>query len=258
MFERISCALLITLVLVCPAAAQDPPGETARRAASEDAVVTRIFRVEHADVRDIARVISIFGGRVQPEPDLGVIGWTGSESVLPAVEAAITNLDVAPVPEPNVQLTVDFLMASRSGGVSSVPADLEGVAAQLEQVFGYDTVRLLETTAMRVRHGSRGEINGVLPERLSGDREARYEFAFNRLLVTEDEDGRAIRIDTLRASVQAPQVAMVDGQPTVHWVDNGIRTDIDLREGRKAVIGKTAVEGGPETVFVVVTATIVQ
>jgi len=45
-------------------------------------------------------------------------------------------------------------------------------------------------------------------------------------------------------------------QDTTRYVQTGIETDIDLREGQKAVIGKTSIEGSAETVFVVVTGTI--
>jgi hypothetical protein len=258
MLKNISVQLVVWALMIVPVLAQD--GRPADASSADgNAIVTRIFPVEHARVQDLARVVSLFGGRVQPEPELGVIGWTGPESQLAAVESAIRSLDVAPVPEPNVELTVYFLKAARDGTMeSALPTALEGVATQLRQVFGFDTFRLLETTAMRVREGSRGALNGVLPERLSGDREARYEFGFDLLEVTEDEDGRSVRLDNLRASVQAPTVVMEDGQPKVHWVANGIRTDIDFREGHKAVIGKTSVQGGPETIFVVVTGSIVE
>lgn len=220
--------------------------------------VTQIFRVRYADVRDLANIIHLFRGRAQPEPELGVIAWTGPPSLLPAVEAAIRSLDVAPVPEPNVELTVYFLMATKEGPPStSVPADLDGVAVQLQEVFGYTSVRLIEVTAIRVRNGSQGKINGILPQRLADDREARYQFYFDKLHVTEDSSGRSIRLDRLNAGVQAPHNVVEGGQATTRYMQTGIQTDIDLREGQKAVIGKTSIEGGAETVFVVVTGTIV-
>lgn len=225
---------------------------------SEDReTVTQIFRIAHADVQDIASVISVFRGNVRPNPDLGVIAWTGLASELPAVEAAIRSLDVAPVPEPNVELKIYFLLASKDGvAKTSVPASLDGVARQLEDVFGYTSVGLIEVTAMRVRNGSHGKINGILPKRLSDDREARYSFGFEKLFVTKDSSGRSIRIDGLNAGVQAPQTFLEDGREVTRYLQTGIETDIDLRDGQMAVIGKTSIEGGAETVFVVVTGTI--
>lgn len=75
---------------------------------------------------------------------------------------------------------------------------------------------------------------------------------------TVSPSGRSIRLDSLRASVVTPTQVVVDGQPTTCMVDTGIRTDIDLREGQKAVIGKASISGGTETVFVVVTGSIVE
>lgn len=253
MFKKLCVQLLVLAVVVGPVVAQDAAPD------SGSDLVTEIFKIEYGDVRNIADVISLFGGRVQPEPELGVIGWTGPKSQLPAVEAAIRSLDVAPVPEPNVELTVWFLMAINDGsGTVSVPASLDGVAVQLQDVFGYDSVRLIETTALRVRNGSRGELNGILPQRLDDDREARYEFGFRRLWVNEDESGRSIRLDGLSTGVKAPHMVMENGQRTTRYMTTGVSTDIDLRENQKAVIGKTSLEGGAETVFIVVTGTIIE
>jgi hypothetical protein len=221
-------------------------------------IVTQIFRVAYGDVHDIASVISVFRGNVKPNPDLGVIAWTGLATELPAVEAAIRSLDVPPVPEPNVELKIYFLLAAKDKAVaSSVPAALDGVASQLHDVFGYSSVRLIEVTAMRVRNGSHGKINGILPQRLSDDREARYSFGFERLYVTKDASGRSIRLDGLNTGVQAPHTLVEDGREITRYMETGIQTDIDLREGQKAVIGKTSIEGGAETVFVVVTGTVI-
>lgn len=252
MFKEIGVLLSALVLSVGPVVAGDVEPESGRD------LVTQIFKIEYGDVRNIADVISLFGGRVQPEPELGVIGWTGPESQLPAVEAAIRSLDVAPVPEPNVELTVWFLLAVNDGlGTRSVPASLDGVAVQLQDVFGYDSVRLIETTALRVRNGSRGELNGILPQPSGEDREARYKFGFRRLWLNTDESGRSIRLDGLSAGVQAPHTVLEAGQRTTRYMETGVSTDIDIREGQKAVIGKTSVEGGEETVFIVVTGTII-
>ena len=56
----------------------------------------------------------------------------------------------------------------------------------------------------------------------------------------------------------APHTVMENGQSITRYMKTGIETDIDLREGQKAVIGKTSIEGGAETVFVVVTGTIIE
>ncbi len=260
MFRKSCVQLCVLTLLALPILAQEADtGQKPSSTATNEELVTRIFRIEYADIRDLASVINIFGGRVQAEPDLGVVGWTGPASLLPAVEAAIASLDVAPMPEPNVELTVYFLIATRDGaGASLVPAPLDGVAVQLQEVFGYGSVQLIESTAMRVRPGSRGDLNGFLPQRPGESIEARYEFSFRQLKVTEDERGRSIRLDGLQASIQTPRVVVESGEPTTRSVETGIRTDVDLREGQKAVIGKTTIEGGAEAIFVVVNGAIVE
>lgn len=258
--RSIHAVLIVAAMVLCPVAlAQETQALVEPTPTAEGDSVTQIFKVAFADVDDIAEVISLFRGIARPNKDLGVIAWTGPESLLPAVEAAISSLDVPPAPEPNVEITVWFLMAAKDGtGTRSIPASLDGVAAQLEDVFGYDSVQLIETTAIRVRHGSRGELNGILPKRLNDDREARYDFGFRRLWVSEDESGRSIRLDGLSTGVQAPHSLMEDGKPVTRYMQTGIHTDIDLRENQKAVIGKTSIEGGAETVFIVVTGKVIE
>jgi hypothetical protein len=263
MLEK-SVALFIAVVTACvlwspSVLAQETQTLVGPTPTAEGDSVTQIFKVAFADVNDIAEVISLFQGTARPNRDLGVIAWTGPGSLLPAVEAAIRSLDVPPVPEPNVEITVWFLMAAKSGtGTKSIPASLDGVAVQLEDVFGYDSVRLIETTAIRVRHGSRGDLSGILPKESDGDHEARYNFSFRRAWVSEDGSGRSIRLDGLSTGVHAPHTVIEDGKPVTRPMHTGISTDIDLRENQKAVIGKTSIEGGDATVFIVVTGKIVE
>lgn len=251
--------IIVALVATSVVAQETTTGLVSPTPTADGEQVTQIFKLQYADVDKVRPIIRLFGGRTEAVQDLGVVAWTGPPSQLPAVEAAIRSLDVAPVPEINVELTVYFLMATKEGTPStSVPAALDGVALQLQQVFGYASLSLIEVTALRVRNGSQGKINGILPKRLADDREARYEFYFDKLHVTEDADGRSIRLDRLNAGVQAPHTFVEDGQSTTRYMQTGIRTDIDLREGQKAVIGKTSIEGGAETIFVVVTGTIIE
>ena len=69
--------------------------------------------------------------------------------------------------------------------------------------------------------------------------------------------GRSGSTGCRRAS-RPPGWSSTSGEPTTRSVETGIRTDVDLREGQKAVIGKTTIEGGAEAIFVVVDGAIVE
>jgi hypothetical protein len=247
---RRSAFILATLVLVAVGAgAQPAPAPDG----GPDTWITHLFPVQHADVRDLADVLRMFPGIVNPQVDLGVIAWKGPEAALPAVEAAIASLDVPPAPAPNVELTAYLILASKGGRGGSPPAALADVAEQLEAVFGFDSLRLVETAVIRARDGSGGQVEGVLPE-LSGEgRPTRFRVGFKRLRVTGDDGGRSIRVDRFAATVLTPHTVVEQGQPSTQHLSVGIDTDIDLREGQKAVIGKTSLEGTAETLFVVIT-----
>lgn len=248
---RKSAFVLATLVVAAAAAgAQPSPGPEA----GPTEIVTHVFRVEHADVRDLVDVLRMFPGLVTPQSDLGVVAWKGPQTALPAIEAAIASLDVPPAPASNVELTAYLILASKGGpGGSPPPAALAGVAEQLESVFGFDSLRLVETAVIRARDGSGGQVEGVLPE-LSGEgRTTRFRVGFKRLRVTGDDGARSIRVDRFAATVLTPHTVVEQGQASTQHLSVGIDTDIDLREGQKAVIGKTSLEGTAETLFVVVT-----
>ena len=84
-------AVLSMIVVAVPAlvAAQQTEVPVEPVPAVEGDFVTKIFKINYADVKDIASVISLFGGGTRPNPTLRVIAWTGPAADLPAVEAAL-------------------------------------------------------------------------------------------------------------------------------------------------------------------------
>jgi len=48
------------------------------------------------------------------------------------------------------------------------------------------------------------------------------------------------------------------GEPTIHqYIDTGIATDVDIREGQKVVVGKANMDGSDRASIVVLTAKVV-
>jgi hypothetical protein len=78
--SAVICVVAFVVVAVIPAISQgQEKGKTlvSPTPTIDGDNVTQIFRIEFADVEDIASVISLFGGIVRPQPDLSVIAWTG-------------------------------------------------------------------------------------------------------------------------------------------------------------------------------------
>jgi hypothetical protein len=130
------------------------------------------------------------------------------------------------------------------------------VGQQLRNVFGVKSVRLLETVTIRSRENRPAETNGILPS-LARLEDATTFYAIRcrgvRVIPGESGPGR-IRLDDLRFSAKVP---LVLANNSVSYNDIGITTDVDVREGQKVVVGKSTIDKAAQSIFVVVTAKVV-
>lgn len=253
--------LLLIMAISLPALAQDQK------------TVTRVFKIEHGNVEQIAEVLRMFGGAAQPNKELGVIAWQGPESRLPAVDAAVESLDVPPKAMKNVEMTM-FILAAEPGEGSAandqVPELLQGVTTQIRKLFDFQSIRLLESSIIRTRDGESGQIGGGLsinrpvPEALRekgslaaalADAQGSYQLKFSNLEVVSDEEGNTVRVNRLALTVLLPAVYINNnGGEERTMKKTQLVTDIDVREGQKVVVGKTSIEGARDTMFLVITA----
>jgi hypothetical protein len=75
-----------------------------------------------------------------------------------------------------------------------------------------------------------------------------YHVAFNRVGVMSDEEGHVIRIDGLNLGASIPGTVR----------ETGFRTDIDVHEGQKVVVGKANIDTSNNAMILVVTARVVE
>jgi hypothetical protein len=258
------CSLIILLLAVAlPARSQDQEP------------VTRVFKIEHGNVEQIAEILTMFGGVPRANKELGVIAWQGPESRLAAVEAAVESLDVPPGAMKNVEMTM-FILAAEPGTGSAaddqVPELLHGVTTQIRKLFDFRSIRLLETSIIRTRDGESGQIGGGLslnrsvPEALLekgtlaaalANAQGSYQFKFQDLEVVSDEGGNTVRVNRLALTILLPAIYINNnGQEERTMKKTQLVTDIDVREGQKVVVGKTSIEGARDTMFLVITAEI--
>lgn len=217
--------------------------------------VTRIVHLKHVDTDNLKVVVGMMSaGKVNWQPDraMRLIGLSGPSDLVDAVEATIKKMDVPPVPEKNVELTFHIIAAGGPSPSSPIPADLTGVVQQLGSVFGLKAFRLLETAVMRSREGRGVESSGIIAIPVKVEASPRYSLRANKVSASTGDKGPLIRIDGLDFSVSVPY-AKVGGQG-LDWLGTGIRTDIDVREGQKVVVGKSSIDSSNQSIFLVVTA----
>lgn len=216
---------------------------------SED-LRTVVKSLDHLDARDVPELLSMLAVRVVVDSDHQAVVLRGRDELDTALQL-LDALDKPPLVAPNVELFVHILAAQREGpsGDATLPEALRPVANQLRQTLGYQGIRLAESTFLRLRDGSDGALDGILATAEGEQQRYQLQFARARLLgfgraraagLLDDEAAppeHQLRLDDLR-------FFLADGKTQ-------LATDVDLREGQKAVIGKAAADGATETLILV-------
>jgi len=149
--------------------------------------------------------------------------------------------------QPNVALTVYLvsgLAQAEPSAKDDVPQALAETLQQLRGVFTYKSYRLIDTVMLRGRNFSGAEVAGGLPDN------SHYDFKYARARVTPDAP-RLVHLDGLRLEITRRRLSQTVA--TVAFVS----TDLDIKDGQKTVVGKSAVNGG-DAVFLVIVAKVIE
>ncbi len=236
-----------------PVPAADPePADPAYRAQA-------IVHLDHADPHSVADVIRVFGVHALAHPDLHLVTIHGSKSAVEAARAAAVELDRPQAPTKSIQVLAYVLDASKTDELAGgVPDDLQPVARQLREIFGYRGVELVDTLALRVLDGGSGQVTGTLPA--SGDRPAMpYRLGFNRAEVIGGENGTAgsVRLDGFQFDARTSGPPSESGESPKDLESlSRLVTDLEAHVGQKAVVGKAATAGARQGLIVVVSISV--
>jgi hypothetical protein len=198
----------------------------------------RIFMLKYADARHVAEVLGVFGYGIRADRDLRVVAVSAPAEAMSAIEDAVKRLDVPTAAPKDVDLIVYLVVASDqpSAGVG-LPPELQPVSDELKKIFSYKSFRLLDSILLRTQPGNMATTKGTIAP--SGERTTKYSFAVQPSAVTEDPNGRLIRLDNLNLSVEGGDR------------DGGIHTEITVREGQRVVVGKSSMGVGGSLILVV-------
>jgi hypothetical protein len=232
---------------------------------AEDQSVTRVFQLKYADPRSLSVLLSQYGLVKSDQTLKAVTISVRDNTVLSDIEQIIKRFDVPPPPVLNIDLTIYLMSAQGTPSPGAVPPELEPVVKQLKNTFSYKSYQLIDTQVMRVRAGQGADVSGVVNGAPSvGPNKTISQLRFRSASVSTDEKGRAIRIDGLKVGFRTP-VAVASsgpgqgqGQTQFQYIDTGINTDVDVREGQKVVVGKANMDGSDRASIVVLTAKVVE
>jgi len=235
-------AILLGLMLAWSSAAQEQ---------------AKIFELKYGDVHRIGEMIRIFpnGGLLWDE-SMRTISVKGTAEQLKVIEEAIQRFDV-PSATQNLEFTIYLVIASPDPGKGGgMPPALDSVVKQMSETFSFKSFRMGETFLIRSRDGKTAEASSIGPFTADGHNTIFYQCKFNSARLIPDEKGKKFRIDGLRIGMKMPYKTSGGPDPKYQYADIGFNTDIDVREGQKAVVGKANVIGG-ETMFAVLVPRVV-
>ncbi len=218
---------------------------------------TKVVRLQHVDSKRVFNLLSVTTpGRMSVDGDLIVL--TGSPEVVAIMEGLIRQIDIPPAAMRSVEISTYMLLGVNEAGDSKVPAELAGVVKQLRDTFPFSGYRLLETMYIRASENRGGETSGLMPGPgpvSDAMPKAIYQCRFNSVRVEEAGGGRRIVLNGLRFGTKVPYATGKDGY---QYADLGANIDsVSVREGQKAVIGKAGVGPGKESLFLVLSARVV-
>jgi hypothetical protein len=262
--EAIFLAVAVTLMaLIIPARGQEKkPAEDAAtqgqapsgKAAKEERVL-KVIQLKYADPYHVADLLSLFGASLKSDRQTKVVTVVGSASAVAAVEEAIKKLDVPPPPTRDVDLTAYFVLATRQPmQAADLPAELGEVITQLKRVLNYQSFQLLNTAFLRSRDGQGASVSGVA--RVGND-PVDFHLGFRQADITLEGKARTVRLSLLDFHAERPSTATTTLVPAPKPPSAGINTDIDIAEGQKVVVGRTALDFPDNALILVLTAKVI-
>ena len=229
--------------------------------------ITKVIRV-HNEIPDKIAGILAPGSPVMVTSDntLGVVVLKGTPEDIAIAEQTIKELDVPAATAStanDIELIVYLIGGSNSSAASSDTnlAAVQPVVKQLSAIFPYESYELLSTMLLRSQQGRSAESSGVMNYRLSSEAShhpATYAITYNSASVSADKSKAIIHLNNFRFNAKMGIVtSTVPNTAQYQTVDIGTRSDIDIREGQKVVIGKTDVTTDGSAIFIVLTAKLV-
>ena len=218
--------------------------------------VQKLFMLKYADPENLNSLLRVFPVSMVPNRDLRALGVSGPPEAVAAVEDAIKRLDIPSAAPANIDITV-YLMVGREGenppGSSATPKDLDSVVTQLKNAFAFKNYSLMDVLSLRTRTGQQASTTssgGALQFQNGGPQPVTT--TFNIRAASIGSDGSTVRIDGIQTGSKVPVPRGNDSA----YQDLGIRTDIDIKEGQKVVVGRLGISKD-QALFLVMTVKIV-
>ena len=268
----VGLSLLTTLCLGPPTFAQEastPAAHPAPTAKSPDYVEEKgfkgkIFEIKYRDPYGLVQVIrplgsGFKGATISVEQAFRTLTVRDFPENIAAIEEAINRLDKPEAPRPDIEFSVNVLIASNSsGGPEDYPPELADVVKQLKTALKYKSYALMTSAIHRAKEGPAGVSNSGVAESnlfLSVPTPANpifYDYGLDGISIDSASGTPTVQLSSFHFNMRVP----LNLGSQVQYQNVGFRSPVSLRHGEKVVVGSTTM--GDKGLIVVVSAKVVK
>lgn len=220
--------------------------------------ITKIIRLQYADPVTLGRIVGHNSPlTVDTDTALGALILKGSKTDIATAEQTIKELDQPAQSSPSgkdIELTVYIIGATDKGDSTVAGNDLGDVATvvkQLHAIFPYKEYRLFGTLLLRSQQGTRAENKGVLNLDFAAEQPSEYAVTYDSAKATTEGAKTIIHLENFRTSAR---ITMKTTPTQLQQFFVQTRSNIDIKEGQKVVVGKANVAGANSALFIVLSA----
>jgi hypothetical protein len=253
----------------------------------EEEMVTQVLRLKHAKPQEVfssmQNLFNSSGVTAAPAPGDESIILTGPADKLEMLIAMIDQLEEASLAAQedesamprNIEVTVSLILALRQGVNEDLQevAGLEDVTAELKNSLGFTSFYGVDSNFFRTREGEELESSWMFSAQALGISEEQQAMAggcnAKIQMMPKCNYGKGaytISVDDFRMGIEVPYITGGSTEPDgrirttrVSRQDYGLRTNLDVREGQKVVLGRLGISANSnEAYFVILSAKVVE
>lgn len=235
--------LAIVLLIAALAIAQEP-------AKPQHA---RMIRLQHTEAGSVVSLVGPMAAKgavtLAADAKLSIITLSGPPDSVAMIESFIKQIDAA---RKSIEVTAWVIVGQKEASAEKMPDDLQPVLKQLKSLFPFAGYRLAETAVVRGVAGPGSQTRGSLPN--AAPVPQTYTFRYRRADLDSAETPPAIKLHEVRFDTMIPYTT---AEGKYQYMEASIISDVSLKSGQKVVLGKTSAGLGKESLFLVLSARVV-
>lgn len=219
--------------------------------------VIKVVDVHYSDRERLANLVQSRNVNIKIDPSGKFVVLQGQKVEVEGIEDLIKKIDVPPL---NIEFTLELISGSKTAGkVSDFPVGLNGVAKEMKNLFGFQTMMLVDTVTIRTQEGKETNVTGPFPSPTTDPTapKGNYYIDIKQAAANGIKGSRLVRIGSLRFNGKIP-ILTGSGGTQYQFNEMGISTGLDVKEGQRVVVGKVGMDSSSNPFFLVVSCKVVE